>query len=39
MPLFLVQTIQRDSVISFPMLGGLELNPPAFFTVSFSVCV
>ena len=33
MPLFLVQTIQRDSVISFPMLGGLELNPPAFFTV------
>ena len=26
-------TIQRDSVISFPMLGGLELNPPASFTL------
>ena len=33
MPLFLVDTIQRDAVISFPMLGGLELNPPASFTV------
>ena len=25
------ETIQRDSVISFPMLGGLTLNPPSCF--------
>ena len=30
---FLMQTIQRDSVISFPMLGGLTLDPPAYITV------
>ena len=29
----LFETIQRDSVISFPMLGDLTLNPPASFTV------
>lgn len=28
-----MQTIQRDSVISFPMLGGLTLDPPAYITV------
>jgi len=33
MPLFLIENIQRDAVISFPMLGGLQLNPPASFTV------
>ncbi|MGX8693068.1 MAG: prolipoprotein diacylglyceryl transferase [Clostridia bacterium] len=33
MPLFLIETIQRDAVISFPMLGGLQLNPPASFSV------
>ncbi len=27
----MLETIQRTSVISFPMLGGLTLNPPAFF--------
>ena len=27
------ETIQRDSVISFPFLGNLTLNPPASFTV------
>ncbi len=27
------ETIQRESVISFPMLGGLTLNPPAYFTL------
>ena len=32
MPLFLIETIQRDSVISFPALN-LTLDPPAFFTV------
>ena len=32
MPLFLFETIQRDSTISFPALG-LTLDPPAFFTV------
>ena len=32
MPLFLIQTIQRDSVISFPALN-LTLDPPASFTV------
>ena len=29
----LFETIQRDSVISFPGLGGLRLNPPSYFTV------
>lgn len=33
MPLFLIQTIQRDSVISFPMLGDIHLNPPSYFTL------
>ncbi len=28
-----IQTIQRDSVISFPMLGDLHLNPPSYITV------
>lgn len=27
------QTIQRDSVISFPMLGNLSINPPSYITV------
>ena len=29
----MLETIQRESVISFPMLGGLTLNPPAYFTL------
>ena len=29
----MLETIQRESTISFPMLGGLTLNPPAYFTV------
>ena len=29
----LFETIQRDSVISFPMLGNLSLDPPSYFTV------
>ena len=29
----MVETIQRASEISFPMLGGLTLNPPASFTL------
>jgi len=29
----MMDTIQRASVISFPMLGGLRLNPPAYFTL------
>ena len=29
----LFETIQRDSVISFPLLGNLSLNPPSCFTV------
>ena len=33
MPLFLIENMQRDAVISFPMLGGLTLDPPASFTV------
>ena len=33
MPLFLIENIQRDAVISFPMLGDLHLDPPASFTV------
>jgi phosphatidylglycerol:prolipoprotein diacylglycerol transferase len=27
------ETIQRDSVISFPMLGDFSINPPSYFTV------
>ena len=27
------ETIQRGSAISFPMLGGLTIDPPSFFTV------
>ena len=29
----LFETIQRDSLISFPFLGDFFLNPPAYFTV------
>ena len=29
----LMQTIQRDSAICFPMLGDLTINPPAYFTL------
>ena len=29
----LFQTIQRESVISFPGLGNFSLNPPSYFTV------
>jgi phosphatidylglycerol:prolipoprotein diacylglycerol transferase len=29
----MTETIQREAVISFPMLGGLRLNPPASFTL------
>ncbi len=29
----LMQTIQRSSAISFPMLGGLTIDPPAYFTL------
>lgn len=28
-----IQTIQRDSVISFPMLRNLQLDPPSYITV------
>ena len=28
-----IQTIQRDSSISFPMLGNFSINPPSYFTV------
>ena len=28
-----IQTIQRDSAISFPMLGNFSINPPSYFTV------
>ena len=31
--LLLFETIQRDSVISFPALGNFSLNPPSYFTV------
>ncbi|MCR5664845.1 MAG: prolipoprotein diacylglyceryl transferase [Oscillospiraceae bacterium] len=31
MKLFLFETIRRDAVISFPMLGNLQLNPPSSF--------
>ena len=27
------QTIQRDSIISFPMFGDLSINPPSYITV------
>ncbi len=30
---FLVQTIQRESSISFPMLGDFQIDPPSCFTV------
>ena len=33
MILFLVQTIQRDSAISFPMLGDFSINPPSSFSL------
>ena len=33
LPTILMQTIQRSSAISFPMLGGLTIDPPAYFTV------
>lgn len=29
----IIQTIQRDSVITFPVLGDIALNPPSFITV------
>jgi len=29
----LIQTIQRDSSISFPMFGNFSVNPPSYFTV------
>ena len=29
----IVQTIQRDSAITFPMFGNLTINPPSYFTV------
>ena len=29
----MLETIQREALISFPMLGDLTLNPPASFTV------
>lgn len=29
----MLETMQRESVISFPMLGGLRLNPPSYFTL------
>lgn len=31
--LFLIETIQRDSAISFPMFGSFSVNPPSYFTV------
>ena len=31
--LTVIQTIQRDSSISFPMLGNFSVNPPSYFTV------
>ena len=33
MILFLVQTIQRDSAISFPMLGDFSFDPPSSFSL------
>lgn len=29
----MIETIQRESVISFPFLGGLTLDPPSYITV------
>ena len=29
----MLETIQRESVISFPMLGNLHINPPSYFPV------
>ncbi len=31
--MFLMQTIQRGSAISFPMFGDFVINPPSYFTV------
>ena len=31
--MFLFQTIQRDSAISFPMFGDFVINPPSYFTI------
>ena len=31
--LTVIQTIQRDSSISFPILGNFSINPPSYFTV------
>ena len=28
-----LETIQRNSSISFPMLGNFQINPPSYFTV------
>ena len=33
MTLFLFETIQRSSSISFPLLGNWTIDPPAFFTL------
>ncbi len=33
MIIFLLQTIQRDSVISFPMFGDFSINPPSSFSL------
>ena len=27
-----IQTIQRDSTISFPMLGNFSIDPPSYVT-------
>ena len=29
----MIETIQRESAISFPMLGNFTINPPSYFTV------
>ena len=29
----MLETIQRDAEISFPMLGGVRINPPSYFTL------
>ena len=31
--LTVLQTIQRDSAISFPMLGDFSIDPPSYFTI------
>ena len=33
MLLLLIETIQRDAIISFPFLWELTLDPPAWFTL------